>query len=472
MDQSIVLASKKRTAEEDRQLQYFYKRRTWARVFWVYFSLIVISVLCLGVFYTAFIASLKPDPTARPFTFYFDQLKPRNMTVAGRLGEAGGQSYWLGGWRDQGKIDFEVVIGAESADQIQPPQVIVPKDASPLRPRDAYAVDHYTVTELIEVDQGERTRFALYKGATPEEVEGPWKRYRFTISYKPAADGSTPEIETLPLGLSMPQTQALVESTLPPTRIERRGRVASWENLSPGFFGYTFGNYVRVFSETKDAETGKSLFATWIMNSFVLSFGRVLLNLFVAITAGYALARLDLGPFQKPVFYLLLFVMIVPAQVLFISNYLVLKGMGLLNTMFGAILIASVSAGQVFVMKQFFESIPRVLEEAAIIDGANRLQILRHIILPLSVPAVLTVTLTSFQGAWNDFFWPLIILQSPREALVLPVGLLSFRTVYGAAGDWGLILAGAFISVAPIVVMFFIFQRYFVGSEIGSGVKG
>jgi multiple sugar transport system permease protein len=198
----------------------------------------------------------------------------------------------------------------------------------------------------------------------------------------------------------------------------------------------------------------------------------VILNLFVAITADYALARLDLGVWTRPAFFLLSFVMIVPTQVLFISNYLVLKNIGLLNPMWGAVLIAAVSAGQVFVMKQFFESIPKTLEEAAFIDGASRLQVLWHVILPLSVPAVLTVVLTSFQGAWNDFFWPLIILQSPQEALALPVGLLSFRTVYGAAGDRGLILAGAFISVAPIIVTFFIFQRYFVASDVGAGVKG
>lgn len=204
----------------------------------------------------------------------------------------------------------------------------------------------------------------------------------------------------------------------------------------------------------------------------MLSSGRVILNLFVAITAGYALARLGHGVWKRPVFFLLIFVMIVPAQVLFISNYLVLKNIGLLDKMWGAVLIAAVSAGQVFVMKQFFESIPKTLEEADFIDGATRLQVLWHVILPLSVPAVLTVVLSSFQGAWNDFFWPLIILQSPQEAQALPVGLLSFRTVYGAAGDWGLILTGAFISVAPIIVMFFIFQRYFVTSDVGAGVKG
>ena len=454
------------------QLQIYYKRRAWARVFWIYFMLLVVSVLCLGVFYTAFVASLKSDPTERPFTFVPDQLSPRNWVLAGKLGEAGGGSTLFGGWRQGGEVVFEVKMGAENAADIQPPEVAVPRDQSATRPKAAYAVDHTIISTVEEVASGDDARFMLYKGPNPEEVTGPWKTYRFTLRYAPGADGTAPKIETLPLTISMPKTQGIVSASLPPTKIERRGRAASWDNAAPGALGYAFNNYFRVFSETRNDDTGQSLFATWIVNSFKLSFGRVILNLFVAITAGYALARLDLGVWKRPVFFLLIFVMIVPGQVLFISNYLVLKNIGLLNTMWGAILIAAVSAGQVFVMKQFFESIPKTLEEAAFIDGATRFQVLWHVILPLSVPAVLTVVLTSFQGAWNDFFWPLIILQSPQEALALPVGLLSFRTVYGAAGDWGLILAGAFISVAPIIVMFFIFQRYFVTSDVGAGVKG
>jgi multiple sugar transport system permease protein len=453
-------------------LQRYYKRRAWARVFWVYFMLLVISVLCLGVFYTAFIASLKSDPTERPFSFVPDQISPRNWVQAGKLGEAGGGSTLFGGWRAGGEVVFDVKMGGEVAADIMPPEVSVPRDQSATRPRAAYAVDYTVISEVEEIAAGEGAQFKLFKGPNAEDVTGPWKTYRFTLTYQPGSDGKAPDIDNLPLTLTMPKTQGIVSASLPPTKIERRGRAASWDNAAPGALGYAFNNYFRVFSETRNDDTGQSLFATWIMNSFKLSFGRVLLNVFVAITAGYALARLDLGIWKRPIFFLLIFVMVVPGQVLFISNYLVLKNMGLLNTMWGAILIAAVSAGQVFVMKQFFESIPKTLEEAAYIDGASRLQVLWHVILPLSVPAVLTVVLTSFQGAWNDFFWPLIILQSPQEALALPVGLLSFRTVYGAAGDWGLILAGAFISVAPIIVMFFVFQRYFVTSDVGAGVKG
>ena len=452
-------------------LRRYYKRRAWARVFWVYLLLLVLSVLCLGVFYSAFIASLRPDPTARPFTFVPDQVQPMNILAAGQLGAAGGGSWWVGGWRKGGEITFSVTMGAEDGTEIVAPTVSILNDRRPNRMGAALAVDHARLSGIHMVAAGKQARFQLFKGANPSWVSGSWKTFAFRVRYVPGADGMTPAVDTLPLQIEMPKTQAIVSASLPPSRIERRGRAATWQNISPGALGYVFSNYLRVFSETRDAESGDSLFAAWIVNSFKLSFGRVILNLAVSVTAGYALARLDLGPLKRPVFFLLLFVMIVPAQVLFISNYLVLKALGLLQTMSGAILIASVSAGQVFVMKQFFESIPKTLEEAAYIEGASHWQILLHVVLPLSTPALLTVTITSFQAAWNDFFWPLIILNQP-QANVLPVGLLSFRTIYGSAGDWGLILAGAFISVVPIVIMFFVFQRYFVTSDVNAGIKG
>jgi multiple sugar transport system permease protein len=125
----------------------------------------------------------------------------------------------------------------------------------------------------------------------------------------------------------------------------------------------------------------------------------------------------------------------------------------------------------VFIMKQFFESMPNEIEEAARIDGANALQTFFRIVLPMAAPALGALTILTFQGAWNDFFWPLVVMGS-RENLTLPVGLLSFRTAYGPAGDWGLILSSAFFSMIPIVILFVVFQRYFIEGVSFSGVKG
>ena len=131
-----------------------------------------------------------------------------------------------------------------------------------------------------------------------------------------------------------------------------------------------------------------------------------------------------------------------------------------------------VASAQVLIMKQFFDTVPKELEEAAQVDGATPPQILWHVFLPLAKPALASISILAFQGAWNDFFWPLVVLTSPAEAYTLPVGLLSLRNAYGVAGDWNLLLAGSFLSMLPVLLVFIVFQRYFVNSQVASAVKG
>ncbi len=131
-----------------------------------------------------------------------------------------------------------------------------------------------------------------------------------------------------------------------------------------------------------------------------------------------------------------------------------------------------VGASAVFIMKQFFESLPRSLEESARIDGASTYQIFFRIILPLAKPALGALTIFTFQGVWNEFFWPLVVITSPQDKFPLTIGLLSFRRTYGIAFDWGPILAGAFISALPIVILFIVFQKYFVEGISFTGNKG
>ncbi|MFN4217337.1 MAG: carbohydrate ABC transporter permease, partial [Brevinematales bacterium] len=201
-----------------------------------------------------------------------------------------------------------------------------------------------------------------------------------------------------------------------------------------------------------------------------------------ASMAGYALARLKFFG-KNLLFGLMLFSMMVPGQVTFISNYLVLRdglwGLSklfgfdtLLNTYTGLILQGLVAAASVFIFKQFFESLPTSYEESARIDGASTYQIFFKIALPLSKPAMGAVAILSFQGAWNDFFAPLVIITSPADKFPLTVGLNSFQKTYAAgAYDWGPLLAGAFVSAVPVLILFFIFQRYFVEGVSFSGLK-
>ena len=289
----------------------------------------------------------------------------------------------------------------------------------------------------------------------------------------------------LPLDITAPVGQLYQGATLSPSRLERRGRVASFDTIVPGALGYVFRNYVRVYAEVKSVTTGKSLFWAWTRNSFVIGIVRVLSTLLFASMAGYALARLRF-PGQNIIFFATLFSMMIPGQVTFISNYLVLRDgifgltqlfgvQTLLNTIWAVIVggasgSALVAAGMVFLMKQFFESIPNEVEEAAMIDGANHWQRYWRVVLPMARPALGAVAILTFQGAWNEFFWPLIALTTPEDVKTLPIGLLSFRQIYGSTGDWGLILAGAILSALPIIILFVVFQRYFLeGVSYGGG---
>jgi multiple sugar transport system permease protein len=197
----------------------------------------------------------------------------------------------------------------------------------------------------------------------------------------------------------------------------------------------------------------------------------VLINLIFASMAGYAMARMDF-PFKNALFALIILLLAVPQQALFISNYLVLKDLGLLGSLWGMIAWIGVDMAKVFLMKQFFESLPKELEEAALIDGANPITTFFKVILPLATPALGALVIMTFQGIWNEFFKATVVLQGSQTSYTLPIGLSFFRSAYGGTGDWGLMLASAFLSMIPIVILFVVFQRYFVEGVSTSAVKG
>ena len=469
------------TAAQRRVDPRWLARRRWARVGWVYGALLLVGSLFIGVFYVAFVASLKTNPLEWPFDFVPPQLNPAYWATAAELGRAGSGNPFLGGLEPGREVLFEVSYFVPDGVTLTPPEADIPRRVSSSRlvnpPPIPQASDYASVSAAEEV-----AREALTLG----DEAGQRVTYRFRLEHS----GEGPKVAQLPLDLSLDREAWLagarvVNATLPPARIERRGRVASWDDLTPGFIGYTFQNYVRVFRNTTDS-TGSSLFWRWIVNTFVFAGARVLAALVFASMAGYALARLHF-PGRTLLFLLVLFSQMVPAQVTFISNYLVLRdgifGLSklfgvdtLLNTLPGLIIggsgaTALVAASSVFIMKQFFESVPIEIEEAARIDGANPLQTFFRIVYPMARPALGALTILTFQGNWNEFFWPLVVLTT-RSEFTLPIGLLGFRNAYGPAGDWGLILAGAFLSMIPVLILFIVFQRYFVEGASFSGLKG
>ncbi|HKI58013.1 MAG TPA: carbohydrate ABC transporter permease [Trueperaceae bacterium] len=452
-------------------------RRRWARAGIVYVVMLLFSLLFLGPLLFAALSSLKTDPLAYPPRIAIPQLSPANWAAAARLGRAGARASLWGGFAPGADVPFELTYFVPDGTEAAPPTVTVPRR----RPGGGlgavqsvrYAADHAAVVPPREV--GREAGSATVRG---EQVAGTFVTYRVRVRYV----GDGPTLDHLPIDAEAPsRTQAFVRSTLPPTRLERLGLVASYDNVAPGVLGYVFNNYRRVFEEARSVTTGRSLFLSWTASSFIIAIAKVLSTLLFASMAGYALARLRF-PGRGVIFVLVLFAQMIPVQVIFISNYLVLKGgifglsrlwgqATLLNSLTGVVLSGLVGAGAVFIMKQFFESIPREIEEAAMIDGTNQWQRFSRVVLPMARPALGALTILTFQGAWNDFFWPLVVLTTPEDIKTLPIGLLTFRNVYGTTGDWGLILAGAVMSALPIIVLFVVFQRYFLEGVSYGGTK-
>jgi multiple sugar transport system permease protein len=209
-------------------------------------------------------------------------------------------------------------------------------------------------------------------------------------------------------------------------------------------------------------------FPRWLFNTAFLSVTIAVLEVIGCSMAAYAFSRLDF-PGRDLVFNLMLGTMMIPGAVTLIPGYVLMSKLKLINTYWSLILPGIVSAGAIFILTQFFRSIPRDLEEAAVIDGASHMQIYRDVILPLARPALLTVFILQFQAMWNNFLTPLLYMDQPAM-YVLNVALSIFRQQYKA--QWNLILVGAMFNAIPILILFFIFSRYYIEGATYAGVKG
>jgi multiple sugar transport system permease protein len=212
-----------------------------------------------------------------------------------------------------------------------------------------------------------------------------------------------------------------------------------------------------------DANVGR-----WFFNSTLVAALWVIGRCVFDTMAGYAFARMQF-PGRQIVFLMILSTLMVPGIVLIIPRFLILDRLGLLNS-YGALTVPFVSSAfGIFLMKQFFESIPMELEEAARIDGASRYRMFAQVILPNAMPALITLTIFTFQGSWNAFLEPLIYISN-ADFFTLPIGLAFFR--YEFKTDWPTQMAIAVVSTVPIAIFFIVFQRYFVASNTSSGIKG
>jgi multiple sugar transport system permease protein len=223
--------------------------------------------------------------------------------------------------------------------------------------------------------------------------------------------------------------------------------------LSPVPRPFDASSFLHIFEGTN--------FPLWLFNSVLVTVLATLGRIFFDSLAGYALARLRFGG-RRAVFAALLGVMAVPNVVLLIPKFLVLNQLGIYDSYMGLILPLIVDATGVFIMKQFFESVPVSVEEAARIDGAGVFRTYWSVVLPIARPALITLTILSFQGSWNEFPHTLVSVQNP-DLFTLPRGLADLVSgSLGAGTQYPLKLGAALLTIIPVAVIFLIFQRYFV----------
>lgn len=225
------------------------------------------------------------------------------------------------------------------------------------------------------------------------------------------------------------------------------------------FSSITFKHYISIFS--------KSNFVRYLLNSVVVSLLGVLLSLFCSCTAGYAFAKLKFKGNDK-IFLFLIMTMVVPSEVIIVPLYLIVRGFGWLNT-FKALVLPLPTAFGVFIMRQAILNVPDALLESAKIDGAGDFKILWKVIIPLVKSSLLTLSIFTFIGAWNNFLWPLVV-SSKDTMRTLPVALSSMKTLYQA--DIGLTMACASVSFLPPFIFYLILQSKFEAGVTLSGIKG
>ena len=206
----------------------------------------------------------------------------------------------------------------------------------------------------------------------------------------------------------------------------------------------------------------------WFLNSMIASSAHTVLVLITASMAAYALARMHFRG-KNLMFVVIVLTLVIPQFVFLIGNYLIVQSFGWLDTLLAVIVPGAAGAFGVFFLRQFFLSLPMELEEAALIDGANRLQIFLRIILPLSKAPLATLAVLSFLTNWNDFLWPVYVLLSP-ESLTLPPGLAILQGAYNT--NYTVIMAGGVLASIPVLILFAFAQRYIIEGVSRSGLKG
>jgi ABC-type glycerol-3-phosphate transport system permease component len=208
-------------------------------------------------------------------------------------------------------------------------------------------------------------------------------------------------------------------------------------------------------------------FGRWFVNSVVIAVVAVALTVTINLVCGYAFAKLRF-PGRRILFVLIISTLIIPVQVLMVPQFQIVADLGWVDSYWGVIIPRAAEAFGIFFCVQFFRSIPDELIEAARLDGAGELTILRRIVLPLSKPLIAVLIIFTFMWRWNEFAWPLIVLKD-SESYTLPIGLRFLQGQFTT--DYPALMAGSLMSVLPMLAIFVFFQRYFIEGVVRSGLK-
>jgi ABC-type glycerol-3-phosphate transport system permease component len=206
---------------------------------------------------------------------------------------------------------------------------------------------------------------------------------------------------------------------------------------------------------------------SWFANSIVITLITTALSVVVSVCAGFAFAKLRF-PARTALFLLLLGTMMIPTQATLVPQFRIVSALGLIGTFWAVIIPGAAATFGVFLARQFILAIPTELLEAARLDGADSLRMFTSVVLPLCKPLLAVLTLLSLMYQWNDFLWPLIVLREP-ELYTLPIGLQFLQGQYQT--DYGALMAMTLLSVAPLVVLFLAFQRFFVQGLATTGLR-
>lgn len=213
---------------------------------------------------------------------------------------------------------------------------------------------------------------------------------------------------------------------------------------------------------------GTTYYLTWMRNSLLVTFCITLWHVFFDTLAGYAFAKKRF-PLRNVFFWLIVSTLMIPPQVTLIPLYVITLRLGLHDNLLAVILPGTALTFGIFLMRQYIQTLPTELEDAAQIDGCSDFGVFRYIILPLCKPAIASLAIFTFVRVWNDFLWPLIALNRPQN-YTLTVGVANLQGEFMT--DWGIIFAGAALAALPMIVFFLLFQRYFLEGVRMGAIKG